>query len=227
MIEFKPRVILHNKSYIILGEDHVNTVFIQDYPKLLEKYLTTLQLLAHTKKIWLEGSTTPEKSVQSFLTSNKIVGNFDSWESDIALEPLETLLLDLFGGYFNTIFKQIGITQSEKSILSVIVENSSNFQDTGKSVPLTLFVELFKLARNSELNKLSILPYNRTNFKKFHDLGQNLAFETKSSPLYKLQLAPNIKRGKLLKKVCESKGGVYFVGADHINRDYARLYGFI
>jgi len=228
MKEYVSRVIYATQTYIILGEDHSSVVFIQKNEKLLTKYMQSLITLAKTNGIYLEGGfTRPQGPVGPFLSKNKIKGKFYTWEPDIKLSPLSSLLLDTFGGEFDAIYEQIGITKpTTKTIYSVLTENGYKFQDKGKTAPEGLFKKLFALG-DSKLNKLLEYPYNKVNFKVAHAYGQELAFDNESSPMYKQQMVSNIQRGKALRKLCESNGGLYFVGADHINKKYAQAYGFI
>ncbi len=222
--EFIPRTIYYNKNCIILGENHTNTIFIEKNKAILLKYLELIKYLASKYGIYFEGKAEPVNPVSSFISKYEIKGLYNTWETNAVLSE-GVLILDLFGGEFSDIYRQVNITSSKNTVKDIVIDNSEEYSCVGK-VPKELFEKLFSRG-DKKLKELLEATYSKENFKKAHEYGQSLSFDKPGSYFYKLQIKQNSARGLNLKKLAFSKGGIFFCGADHINAEYAKIYGLL
>ena len=224
--EFIPDVIFYNKNFIILGEDHNRTVYIKDNKVLLNKWLYLIKDLAKHYGIYFEGCEEPQEPVTSFLNRYLIKGKYKTWDT-VPLSDMEYLVMDTFGGDFKDIKAAVGNPTGNKTLVQVLSEKSSGFTYDGHFEPEENFKKLIAISGDKKLIEELDRPYSLKLFKEYHAKVGKLAFDIKTSKLYQIQVKGNLTRGKNLRKLCESHGGLFFVGSSHINIQGARQYGLI
>lgn len=228
-LEFVPDVIFYRKNYIILGENHQKLVYIEHNKQLLNRYLYLIRDLALHFGIYFEGKDSPEPTVSTFVLKYQIRGKYKTWDQ-VPLTKMGYIIGDTFGGSHQAIAAQMNTNNSpttNKSLVEVLSDKSTSFQDTGQHYSIEDYRKLFKdVVRNRQLELYLDKPYSKAIFKEFHaKMAKEL--ETENTPSWKLVKTENIKRGKCLRQLCETRGGLYFVGSSHIDLTGCKDYHFI
>jgi hypothetical protein len=232
-------VLYYADRYIILGEDHSSKVMISKYSAShLLRYLELIKFLAVSFGIYFEGAEAkppPQGGVLPFITKHKLKGKWHSWEPEGSIKQTkqEHLLLMTLGCCFEeycTLLEAPGGNKVlQMSVIERFSEKSSKWMK--RNVPIKEYVNLINLSNDKELIRLANEPFSKKNLQWFNEYGMCVAFNDDglhgNNSLYKIQESINTKRGHHLRDFAKKHGGVYFVGASHIEVEYLRKYGML
>jgi hypothetical protein len=204
-------------------------VYIEHNKPLLNRYLYLIKDLATHFGIWLEGNNEPAPPVDIFLKKYQIRGKHKTWDQ-VPLSKMGYILGDTFGGSYLAISRQMStknIKTEGKTLVDVISEKSTTFTDQGWINSVDDYRKFFKdVVKNKALEEWLDQPWTTKTFQTFHGLMAK-EIEKPGTGAYKLGLTENLKRGKCLKRLCETHGGLYFVGSSHIDLKGCRNYHFV
>jgi hypothetical protein len=196
-----------NSNSVIVGVEHGQPINID------EASLNKIQDLARYGT-YFEGDY-PEEMVKSFISRYLPDTHLASWEPPKHTIPeISSVAISLFGGETNVIVKQVS-HNPQLSIRDNLLQNSNEWHGSVNEEILDKILQIANLQRQAQQ------PCTSENFYKFHTLGHNLMFNqwtcnSSNNPLQALQAQANkIRDQHLLQMV--NKGGVFFVGHNHID----------